>query len=120
MIWVDWNAFAPVRSEDHVLSLGWRLIDPTTSRIVATGIQALGTMKTYQRSGTFFAPLLAPNVRGTYTLEYELRERGFIAGETQQQAVTIDAPRTYGDEAGPPPSLIRPRATPSPRPSARP
>jgi beta-lactamase class A len=120
MIWVDWNAVAPVRSEDHVLSLGWRLIDPTTSRIVATGIQALGTMKTYQRSGTFFAPLVAPNVRGTYTLEYELRERGFIAGETQQQAVTVEAPRTYGDEAGPPPSLIRPRATPSPRPTARP
>lgn len=120
LIWVDWNAVAPVRSEDHVLSLGWRLIDPATGRIVAQGLQPLGTMKRFDRAGTFFAPLVAPNVRGTYTLEYELRERGFIAGVTHQQSVEILAPRTYGDEAGPSPSQLRPRPTGSPRPSARP
>ena len=123
MIWVDWDALAPVRAEEHVLSLGWRLIDPATGRIVAQGVQPLGSMRTYDRSGTFYAPLVAPNVRGVYTLEYELRERGFIAGETQQQPVEILAPRTYGDEAGPGPSLQqRPRPGPSgsARPSARP
>jgi beta-lactamase class A len=133
MVEVDWEAVAPVRSDDHVLSLGWRIKDPATDRIVAQGSQPLGTMKTYERSGAFFAPLVAPNVRGTYTLEYELRERGSIAGVTTQQAVEILPPRTYGDEAGPPPSLLRPpqprpspspsprpSATPSPRPTARP
>ena len=120
LIWVEWDAIAPVRSEDHHLSLGWRLIDPATDRIVAQGVQALGSMKTFQRSGTFFAPLVAPNVRGLYTLEYELTERGFIAGETQRQPVEILAPRTYGDEAGPGPALQRPRPSGSPRPSARP
>jgi hypothetical protein len=114
MIWVDWDALAPVRSEDHVLSLGWRFIDPATGRIVAQGIQPLGTMRRFERSGAFFAPLVAPNVRGTFTLEYELRERGFIAGVTQQQAVEVLAPRTYGDEAGPSPSQLRPRRSGSP------
>jgi hypothetical protein len=61
---------------------------------------------------------VAPNVRGTYTLEYELRERGFIAGVTQQRAVEILAPRTYGDEGGPSPAQQRPRG--SPRPTPRP
>jgi hypothetical protein len=121
MIEVDWEALAPVRSDDHVLALGWRLLDPATDRIVARGTQPLGTIKTYQRSGSFFAPLVAPNVRGTYTLEYELRERGFIAGMTHQQTVEVRGPRTYADEAGLPPSLApRPAPSATPRPTARP
>lgn len=123
MVEVDWGAVTPVRSEDHFLALGWRLLDPATGRQVAQGTTPLGVMKTYLRTGAFFAPIVAPNVRGTYTLQYEVRERGFIAGETQQQTVEIGAPRIYGDEAGPPPSLLprpQPRPRPSPTPSARP
>jgi len=126
MIWVEWDALAPVRTEDHFLSLGWRLLDPATGRVVASSVQPLGLMRAFDRTGTFYAPLIAPNVRGTYTLEYELRERGFIAGVTQEQPVEVLAPRTYGDEAGPSPSQLRPRpsvaprTSGSPRPTARP
>jgi len=111
MIEVAYTALQPVRADDHQLALGWRFIDPATDRIVAQGQQPLGLMRTYQRAGTFFAPLVAPNVRGTYTLEYELRERGFIAGVRHQQTVEIGPPRTFGDEAGPAPSQ---RAQPRP------
>lgn len=99
LVEVDYTALEPVRSEDHFLSLGWRLLDPQTDRIVAQGQQNLGTMRTFQRAGSFFAPLVAPNVRGTYTLEYELRERGFIASVTAQRTVEVGPARTYGGEA---------------------
>jgi hypothetical protein len=120
MIQVDYSALKPVRSEDHPLALGWRFIDPATDRIVAQGQQALGVIKTYARAGTFFAPLMAPNVRGTYILEYEIRERGFIAGVTARKTVEIGAPRTYGDEIGPGPTLLRLIQQQSPRPSVTP
>ena len=120
MIDVDYTAIDPVRSEDHHLALGWRLIDPATDRVVAQGRQALGVMKTYERTGSFFAPLVAPSVRGSYTLEYEIRERGFIAGVTRQQTVEIGGPRTYGDEIGPGPTLLRIQQQQGPRPSATP
>lgn len=101
MLEVDVVAFEPVRSDDHFLALGWRFVDMATERIVAQGTQQLGMLKTYQRGGSFFAPLVAPNVRGTYLLEYELRERGFIVGQARTRMVEVGAPRTYGDEAGP-------------------
>jgi hypothetical protein len=127
MVEVDYSAIKPVRSEDHALALGWRFIDPATDRIVAQGQQPLGVIKTYARSGTFFAPLVAPNVRGTYVFEYEIRERGFIAGVTTRKTIEIGAPRTYGDEIGPGPALLRiirqqqgPQATPTAGPTPRP
>lgn len=101
MIEVGVVAYEPVRWDDHSLALGWRFIDTATDRVIAQGTQQLGVMKTYQRTASFFAPLVAPNVRGTYVLEYELRERGFIIGQTRTRMVEIGAPRTYGDEAGP-------------------
>ena len=120
LMWVDWGAKDPVRSEDHILSLGWRLLDPATGRVVAQGVDPLGTMRTYQRSGTFFAPFVAPDVRGSYILEYELRERGFSASVTQEQTVEILAPRTFGDQPARPvaaPQRTRPSSPPpGPRP----
>jgi beta-lactamase class A len=127
MVEVEYSALKPVRSEDHALALGWRFIDPATDRIVAQGQQPLGVIKTYARTGTFFAPLVAPNVRGTYILEYEIRERGFIAGVTTRKTIEIGAPRSYGDEIGPGPALRRiiqqqqgPQPSGTPVPTARP
>jgi hypothetical protein len=130
MVEVAYTALEPVRADDHHLALGWRFIDPTTDRVIAQGQQPLGVMKTYERAGAFFAPIVAPNVRGTYTFEYDLRERGFVAGVTQRRTVEIGAPRTYGDEIGPGPTLIRllqqlapkpsPLGSPQPRPAAIP
>lgn len=123
LVEVDWTAVAPVRADDHTLTLAWRFIDDPTNRVIAQGQHALGTMRIYQRTGSFFAPLVAPNVRGRYILEYELRERGFIASVTQRQVVEIGPPRTYGDEAGPGPKAAprpAPRASPTPRPSPSP
>ncbi len=105
MVEVDYTAADPVRAVDHALVLSWRLIDDPTDRVVARGSVPLGTMKTYERVGSFFAPLIAPNVRGSYLLEYEIRERGSIASVTQRQPVEVDPRRTYGDEAGPGPAL---------------
>lgn len=116
LVEVSYTTYDAVRWDDHPLALGWRLIDPKTERVVAQGTQQLGTIKTYERAGTLFAPLVAPNIRGTYRLEYELRERGFPAGVTQSMTVEILAPRTFGDESGPPSTqrapLPRPTATP--------
>lgn len=124
MIEVDYVAIAPVRADDHYLALGWRIRDNATDRVVAQGVQQLGVMRTYERRGSFFAPLVAPNVRGTYTLEYEIRERGFIAGVTQERQIEIGPRRTYGDEAAPGPTLrrllIEQDLAPAPTPRARP
>jgi beta-lactamase class A len=127
MIEVDYSALDPVRADDHYLSLGWRLIHDPTNRVVARGTVPLGVMRSYERTGSFFAPLIAPNVRGRYILEYEIRERGFVASITRQKTVEVDAKRVYGDEAGPGPALERiirqqaPRATaPARRPPLRP
>lgn len=106
MVEVDYTAIDPVRAQDHALTLSWRLIHDPTDRVVARGSLPLGVMKTYERAGSFFAPLVAPNVRGSYVLEYEIREHGSIASVTRQQTVEVGPQRTYGDEAGPGPPLL--------------
>lgn len=118
LVEVDLTAVEPVRSDDHHLSLEWRFIDEATSRVVARGQHALGTLRTYERRTSFFAPLAAPNIRGRYVVEYELRERGFIASVTRQQMVEVGPPRTFGDHSGP--AALAPRGTPSPRPAPSP
>ncbi|MBM4435261.1 MAG: serine hydrolase [Chloroflexi bacterium] len=125
---VSYRAFDKVRLEDHTLALAWRFVDPATDRIVAQGRQALGTIKTYEEVGGSFAPLVAPNLRGTYRLEYEIVERGFLAGVAERATVEILGPRTFGDEAGPTSQqrrateqqLPRPTATATPRPAVTP
>ncbi|MDE3112802.1 MAG: serine hydrolase [Chloroflexota bacterium] len=106
MIEVDYTALDPVRAEDHSLALSWRLIHDPTNRVVARGTVPLGVMKTYERAGSFFAPLVAPNMRGSYVLEYEIREGGYVASVTQQETVEVGQRRTYGDQGGP---VARPR-----------
>jgi len=96
LIEVRWSVTAAAAGREHDLDLGWRLIDTTTGRVVADGIDDIGTMKRDQSSGVFFAPFNAPAVRGAYTLEWELREGDSVAGPTSRKRVEILGPRTFG------------------------
>ena len=98
----------------HTLTLSWRLIDTKTSRSVAQGTVPLGSLQP-GATGTFFAPLVAPAVLGSYRLAYDVREKTVAVTETFTTNVTIVGPRTYpDDEGGRTPPVIVPRATPSP------
>ena len=81
----------------HDLSFAWRAVDLPTGRIVAEGTAPFGTMLP-NASGTFFAPFVAPLLRGTYRLEYEVRENGVVAGETASTEVFIGGPTQYPGE----------------------
>lgn len=119
---VDFGRRPAAGSAIHSISLAWRAIDPKTKRAAASGTVFLGNVHPTQGGGTFFAPFVAPNIRGSYVFEYELRERGLIASETQTESVEILARRTYpGDRESTPiePGVFRaptpqPRATPQP------
>jgi len=103
----------------HTLVLSWRLIDTKTNRSVAQGTVALGTLQP-GATGTFFAPLIAPAVTGTYRLAYDVREKNVAVSETFTTNVTIVGPRTFpDDEGGRTPPVIAPRATPAPTPRMR-
>ncbi len=103
----------------HTLTLSWRLIDTKTSRSVAQGTVPLGALQP-GATGTFFAPLVAPAVLGSYRLAYDVREKNVAVTETFTTNVTIVGPRTFpDDEGGRTPPVIVPRATPSPTPRMR-
>ena len=103
----------------HTVVLSWRLIDTKTSRSVAQGTVALGTLQP-GATGTFFAPLIAPAVTGTYRLAYDVREKNVAVSESFTTNVTIVGPRTFpDDEGGRTPPVIAPRATPAPTPRMR-
>ena len=103
----------------HTVVLSWRLIDTKTSRSVAQGTVPLGTLQP-GATGTFFAPLIAPAVTGTYRLAYDVREKNVAVSETFTTNVTIVGPRTFpDDEGGRTPPVIAPRATPAPTPRMR-
>ncbi len=122
---VDFGRRPAAGSAIHSISLTWRAIDPITKRAAATGTAFLGNVHPAPSGGTFFAPFIAPNILGTYFLEYELREGGLIASETQTAAVEILARRTYPDDRESMPVEPGVRRTPSPlrsgtpQPSAR-
>ena len=108
-----YTALATAGIVDHALVLTWRAIDIRTSRATAQGTSPVGVLKP-GADGTFFSPFVAPNIRGTYKLSYELREGDVAVSETATTTVTINAPRTYPDDDGgrtPGPIGI----TPSPR-----
>lgn len=94
----DHTATDAAPAEDRSLSLGWRALDPTNGRIVAQGNVELGVIGAGRRGGAFFAPFVAPALRGTYLLEYELRERGQRAGRSERLSIEIAGPRTYPDD----------------------
>ena len=101
---VDYGRRPAAGSAIHSISLTWRARDPKTRRVVASGMAFLGNVLPHQSGGTFFAPLIAPKILGTYVFEYELREPGgLIASETQTDVVEILAERTYPDDREPMP-----------------
>jgi len=110
----------------HPLALAYRVIDRAAGRQVASGQVALGTLDNAE-SGTFFAPIVAPALAGTYRVDYELHQRFFgtplgpLAGQTASAVVTIEGPRTYpGDETRIAPRIPTRSATPAPSPRLRP
>lgn len=119
---VDFGRLPAAGNAIHSISLAWRAVDPKTRRVAASGSTFLGNSHPQQGGGTFFASLVAPNLRGSYLFEYELRERGRIASETQAAALELVSQRTYPDDRDSfpvEPAIIRaprpgPRATPLP------
>ena len=89
---------------ERPLLIGWRLVDPRTSRTVQQGSSLVGTFK-LDTTGTFFVPFIAPNLLGTYKLSYELRDGTVSVSEPATTTVEIVGPRTYPDEGLPAPSL---------------
>jgi hypothetical protein len=130
---VQYAALPAAGSAVHSLSLGWRAVDPSTSRVVAQGTTLLGNLLPQSAGtpgGTFFAAFVAPPLRGTYRLDYELRERGQIASETKSTTIEIAQGRSYpGDRDSMPavgpffgPAQLQPQPQPqtTPRPSGSP
>src|SRR5206468_2519856 len=111
---VKYVALATTGIVDHNLILAWQAIDVRTSRTVIQGTTAIGVLKP-GADGFFYAPFLAPNIRGSYKLTYELREGDVAVSETATTNVTINQPRTYPDDEGgrtPGPITITPQPTP--------
>lgn len=93
---VRYAALPGAGTTDHALTIAWRLLDPRSNRSIASGAVDLGTLEP-SASGTFFAPLAAPLVLGTYRLAFDLREGGVAVSEPIHKTVTIVGPRTYPD-----------------------
>ena len=103
---------------DHELMLAWHALDARNGRIVDEGFAPVGVLHP-GATGSFFFPLVTPNIVGRYRLAYELVEDGVAVSETAVTLVTIDPPRTYPDDEGArTPGTIAPRpiATPPARP----
>src|SRR5712691_10168598 len=116
-----YTALPTAGTTSHALTLTWRLIDTKTSRSVAQGTIALGALEP-GATGTFFAPLVAPAVLGSYRLAYEVREKNIAVTETFTTNITIVGPRTYPDDEGgrtPPTITITPLGTATPSPTPR-
>ena len=110
---VQYSSLVAAGVTPHTYTLFWRAIDPATSRAVASGTSALGTVPG-GGSGTFFAPFHAPALRGTYRLQLEVREGTGAVSRMQTLPVDIGRSRTYPDDrAG---LVVRaPGATAAPR-----
>lgn len=105
--------------DERALRLGWRLLDPRTGRQLASGEGPLGVAKPNDVVDAF-TYLVAPRLRGGYTLELvALTETGAAASEPVRRRVEITGPRTYGDELpnGARPATSAPRPDPIPRPT---
>jgi beta-lactamase class A len=106
--------YGPLAGEiSRSLSIGWRIVDRSTSRTVQQGSSLVGTIKA-GAAGTFYAMFVAPNALGTYRLTYELRDGTVSVSEPVTTTIEIVGPRTYPDEGIPLP-LSQSRAEPAPR-----
>lgn len=111
---IRFSALPTAGSKGHPLVLTWRALDTRNSRVVEQGAADVGTLVP-GASGTFFVPLVAPRVIGTYRFAYELTEDGVAATDTMTTTVTIGNSRTYPDDTGGR-VLAAPRSGPTPTP----
>ena len=112
---VQYSSLPAAAGAPHAYTLFWSAIDPATSRAVASGTSSLGAVPS-GGSGTFFAPLVAPALRGTYRLQLEVREGTAAVSQAQTLMVEIAGARTYPDDRGGS-VLPGPRPTGTARPS---
>ena len=112
---VQYSNLPAAGNDSHTYTLFWRAIDPSTSRSVASGASPLG-VSIGPGSGTFFSSIVAPALRGRYTLRVEIREAGRMVSDVQTIPVEIAGARSYQDDRD---SAVQPtpRGTPLPRPS---
>jgi beta-lactamase class A len=119
LVIAKYAALPTAGTTEHALTLAWRLFDTKTNRSVTSGSVSLGTLRP-GATGTFFVPLIAPAVLGTYRLAYDVRERNVPVSEPFATTVTIVGPRTYpDDDGGRTPPLITPRFGSSATPRVR-
>lgn len=124
---VQYSSLPAAGTDPHTYTVFWRAIDPATRKAVASGSSPLGT-SLGPGSGTFFSYLIAPALRGSYTIALELRESGRTVSAAQVLRVEIAGARSYPDDretaqsASPsrrpsPGPTLRPGESPAPRPS---
>jgi hypothetical protein len=80
------------------LDLRWRLVD-RTNRAVVEGSVPLGLARSDGPS-SYLVPLVAPLVRGPFTLELTATAEGRVASPTVRKSIDIGAARTYPGEPG--------------------
>jgi beta-lactamase class A len=85
----DLNAATPI-------AMGWRLID-RSNRAVAEGSVPVGVAAP-DRAASYLVALVAPAVRGPFTLELFAVSDGRVASAVVRKSIEIDAPRTYPGE----------------------
>ena len=113
----SYQALGTAGSADHDLALAWQVLDTRNGRVVDEGYAPVGVMRPGS-TGSFFFPLVAPNIVGRYRVSYELVEDGAAVSESASALVSIDGPRTYPDDEGGRTPGIAP-AGPAPTPRAR-
>lgn len=109
---VRYSSLPAAAGAPHTYALFWTAGDRSTGRVVASGSLPLGTVPD-GGSGAFFAPFVAPALRGPYRLQLEVREGSRTAGAAQMLLVEILTARTYPDDLA---GSIRASAGPRPHP----
>ena len=115
---VQYSNLPAAGTDSHTYTLFWRAIDPATAKSVASGAAPLG-LTLGPGSGTFFSSIVAPALRGSYTLAVEIREGGRPVSDTQTFPVEIAGPRSYPDDRETS-VQVAPQRAPLPRPSTTP
>ena len=111
-------------TNDHALTLTWRVIDTRNGRNVVSGTSPVGTLRA-GAVGRFASVIVAPNLLGTYRFAYELSENNVAVSDAWPKhdplfarIVEVQGARTYPDDQGGrlvTPTGIQPTPAPSPR-----
>lgn len=115
---LQYSSLPAAAGAPHTYALFWSAIDPATSRTVASGTAPLGLVPA-GGSGTFFAPFIAPALRGPYRLQLEVREGSQTVSAAETLTVEFASARTYPDDRAST-VIAPPGPSPTPRPSGTP